>query len=559
MLREHDPIHSLLPGVFRHPDADYIRTLQFSLPEAHLQLTHVRGGIFTDGSCKHPQSPHTRWAAYAVVYPVSDMDDIVRDAMLPIDQMLATHFSVAGLALLPGVQTIPRAELFAAVQAHEAQLVSDTEDIVYTDSSYVLQVRTLVRNTPQVETLHKCRNYDLIRRWHYLCWGRGRNLPTTKVKAHQVIPGPSPWDTWVRIGNAVADHVAKTAAHTLMPAYTAALTTMNQEEKTATQSFHSQLVLRQELALFRKQLEKQSDNREQFDPEQTLRKFQQWNLAESYHPQVSEEDFWVLDLSRWGTGFTHLLLQWLATLSFAPQEDPDDCGITWLELLFNFWLQTQTDVPLKLDGHYRMVADTMHWAREQFTVNDAIVSFSGAIKHLEFMLQRDLLPPVRGQQISSLYKLGGGCHKLGLTKRPMMPLQSESMSWVWEFLTSHHAGGRTQFDRMPVIPERIPSIQTSKVPPSGDTHEARELRYEEELAQNFRNGLLVPGMAAIPGSGVDLAPDAKTVPLPSVFCENIRRLWRNWGSCATKGGDFLNWADMNINLYPVCNAKAMVL
>eukprot|EP00438_Fugacium_kawagutii_P010708 Skav212510 [mRNA] locus=scaffold2713:140549:150050:+ [translate_table: standard] len=485
MLDQHDDIYVVQPAVFRHPDADYIRTMQFSLPEADIQMRGIIGGIFTDGTCQRPASIATRWAAYAVVVPVSAQADIVADAGMPLELMLQKHFSVAGLALVPGAQNIPRAELLAALQAHESQL-EDAEFPVYTDSSYVLKSLALVQQTRVVVRLHKHRNFDLLRRWRHLVWGRGRRTPTIKVKAHQPIPGSTPHETWTRIGNAVADLVAKRAAFQLLPAYTATLRAMGEEEDIMTRFFRAQLTMRQELALFRKQLDQQSDNREQFNPEATLQRYQTWAVDDGYSPTFSDDDMWVLDLSRWGTCFTHVLIQWLSGLRFSKAQDPDDCGITWFELLCNFWLQTQMDVPLKIDGYYQTFAEMITWSREQFTINDAIVSFAGAIKHLEFLLQRDILPTVRGQQIPSLYRLGGGCHKLGLTQRPVMPLQQESMQWVWDFLKLQLPQGKVTFDFLPQIRERPARIFSAYSPPAGDNHAAREARFRSRGTKQQR-------------------------------------------------------------------------
>lgn len=479
-LEEHGNIHILQPAVFQHEHFEHIRTVQFALPEADLQIPPLGPGIFTDGSCQLPHSVNHRWAAYSVVCPMSTLEDIVADVHLPLEHILNRHFTVAGVALLSGQQTIPRAELAAVVQSHEAQLLHQHEATVFTDSAYVLKCYAMLQTTRRAASFHRVKNFDLLTRWHTLLWTQQRRTPTEKVKAHQTLMADTHYDTWLRIGNAIADLVAKKAAMNLMPSYVQQLQQMNHDELELQQFFQQQLHLRQDLAVMRKQLAQQPDQVEQYNPQATLLQYQNWHVDTCIiFPFHEEEDHWIFHLSRWGTRFTHVLVQWLGTLRFSAQSNEEDCGITWLELLFNFWMQTQFMIPLRIRGFYRQIAEVPEWSIEQFTVNDCIVSFSGAIKHVEFLLQREMIPTKRGQQISSLYRLGGGCHKLGLTQRPQMPLQAESMNWVMTFLKENHKSGRTHFDTMPNIPERTARILTTLAEPLGDTPAAREARYVE--------------------------------------------------------------------------------
>eukprot|EP00438_Fugacium_kawagutii_P005392 Skav210137 [mRNA] locus=scaffold1493:168850:173052:- [translate_table: standard] len=473
MLDQHDLIYTLQPAVFQNSQFSYIRMLQFHLPEADLQVTQARYGFFTDGSCQQPTSPFHRWGAYAVVFPLHAVAEIVADVHLPLGMILDKHFGTAGVALLPGRQSIDRAELLAAVQTHEQR----TEQPVHTDSAYVLSRYALLQQTRNIWVLHKMKNFDLLRRWHTLLWDHDLSTPTVKVKAHQDLLADSPRETWLRIGNAVADLVAKRACLQLLPSYTQLMRDGFTDEQHAQDFFHKQLLLRRDLALMRKQLLTQDDNVEQFNPSRTLQVYQNWDFTEGWHVAIDDDDLWITDYSRWGTPFTHLLLQWLGSLRFPSPALDHDCGVTWLELFFNFMLTTQTDVPLKVEGYYQPVASLLGWSREQFLINDAIVSFTGAIKHVEFLLQRDLLPKGRGVLISSLYKLGAGGHKMGLSQRPCMLLQDESMQWVWDYLHRSPDSKKTQFVELPTIPHREPIFSTVLLPPEGETLQMREERY----------------------------------------------------------------------------------
>lgn len=138
-----------------------------------------------------------------------------------------------------------------------------------------------------------------------------------------------------------------------------------------------------------------------------------------------------------------------------------------LSLVFNFLLLRQVDIPLKLNGYYRDWSSVTHWSRGQFSINDAVVSFSALIEHLEFIFGKSLLPPGPCMQVPSLYRLGAGCHKLSLTTRPMM--REQRASWVWSFLHEHRRRGKTVFDVLPPIPERQQLKVSDLVEPGGDT------------------------------------------------------------------------------------------
>lgn len=374
-LEAHDDIYITQPAIFRTDKFDYLRTLQFALPEAALALEGVTDGIFTDGTCQHPTSVHAKLAAYAVVFPVSPMQQVCQDVHLPLHTILSKHFSVAGVALLPGHQSINRAELFAVVQTHEQQL----EVPVYTDSAYVLSRHQLILQTSDVRRLRKCKNFDLLQRWHKLVWRDNLSTPTYKLKAHQQLQADTELETWKRIGNAIADLVVKTAAQSMLPPYRHLLQEIHAEEDNNKRFFRAQLHLRKDLALFRKQLTEQPDQVQQFNPPATLHCYQTWQVTDGVVFSFSSDDHWIFDLSRWGTPFTHVLLQWVQSLTFPSQVDDGDCGISWLELLFNFMLQTQLDVPLRIEGRYTPFSQLTEWTREQFTINDSIVSFTGAI------------------------------------------------------------------------------------------------------------------------------------------------------------------------------------
>ena len=147
--------------------------------------------VFTDGTCDDPTSVSTCLAAWAVVSPGVD--------------------GVVASGGLPGVmQTTPRAELYAVVQAVRWSQHSDALVHVWCDCAYVVEGFRVLLSTGSIAP--DISNEDL---WHELAdavAATSAGYVCHKVSAHED-PGTteSPVEDWALVWNGRADTAAKVA------------------------------------------------------------------------------------------------------------------------------------------------------------------------------------------------------------------------------------------------------------------------------------------------------------------------------------------------------------
>ncbi|CAL1149853.1 unnamed protein product, partial [Cladocopium goreaui] len=203
-LEQHDMIHTVLPVLYKDPEVEAYAAVFETFPEPDCTpLTYKPVCFFTDGSCHLPQDRTHCWASYAIVCTHHQLHDLPVDKLEDAPWLLHNCFDTLAASHVTGKQNIARAELMAAVIAHELEL----EIPVVTDSQYVISAHAAVENTPHSWKLHKKKNYDLLKRLHVLHWEKRRDIPVRKVRAHQSI-SPQDADAFEKVGNRVADCAA---------------------------------------------------------------------------------------------------------------------------------------------------------------------------------------------------------------------------------------------------------------------------------------------------------------------------------------------------------------
>eukprot|EP00438_Fugacium_kawagutii_P013162 Skav223268 [mRNA] locus=scaffold3424:27945:29348:+ [translate_table: standard] len=455
-----------------------LRLLQSQMPEPELSFgSRETQLIFTDGSCLHPDSPEARWASYAIVATDLQVDALPPDT--PVEQfpmLQQQHFYVLGMGHVTGAQTIPRAELQAAVVAHETQRGLP----LYTDSSYVVGQYHLLCRTLCLADLHKYPNFELLARWHALLWQHHCQTPTFKVAAHKLLDRACEDSLVCRLGNDLADRIAKQAAHSLQPEYIAQLQQRAQDTQQDLQFLQDQYQLRTALVNMRGTLQHTAGSLVSWNPDQV---FQEFLALEVVHPQeyfVADDDWQHLAASKYGVPFSELVLKWALSLRWprdAEQTNPP-IGVTWFELAVNFLITTQKAIIFQSASQFVDVDADEHWDRLQCNVNHWANSLRHCLRHLEFVLQRTLIPKSSLQHVAALYKLGGGVYKQGFNRRPAMLCQFQTLTCVRDYLKGNLYSGKTCFNTIPTIPEIPPVFQADLPIPPADTMRDRELRYQ---------------------------------------------------------------------------------
>lgn len=406
------------------------------------------------------------------------------DELALLDAQAISHlerfFHVVAVAHQQGQQTVDRSELEATILAHEAA----TGKPVFTDSQYVLDTLSMLREITTISLLHKKPHYDLLCRWHFLIWDLELETPTIKVKAHQSLTNCEGFERALRIGNHFADSVVKAGVAALHPSYQQMVQTMKSQHKEDRLHFQKQLELRADLAKFRKQLEQSKPPPPISKQSQQLQCLSHWSCDPAQTFELAEDELEAVAVaSKWGLGFSEMVLRWLGQLRW-PQdysEDVHDPGITWIELTHNFWICSQQSIPLPVnkgkDTDYVQYERIAGWTKEQCVYSDFVHQFQQRVTHLQTLTMTPLMPPRTRQLIGSLYQLGAGVFKRGFKRRPTLPCADVTMMSIMDYIQQNKHNGKTHFDQLPTIPSCEPTVSPCLGRQQGDTPADRLQRY----------------------------------------------------------------------------------
>lgn len=176
------------------------------IPPRNCDIPHMR--FFTDGGAQYPRHCNARIATWAVVQDISLNETQIKQAadFVFLVPPQFPKFHVTAVGIVPGEQTVARAELFAIL--HATKQVNLGEPIpkveFVTDASYVCRVIQIIEQDLFRHTLHKFSNGDLIQElaefWH------ADRFTVTKVKSHRALESARDlYDLWYIAGNMCAD------------------------------------------------------------------------------------------------------------------------------------------------------------------------------------------------------------------------------------------------------------------------------------------------------------------------------------------------------------------
>eukprot|EP00438_Fugacium_kawagutii_P014349 Skav202498 [mRNA] locus=scaffold32:141161:145471:+ [translate_table: standard] len=475
-LVELNPVHLALPLKFADPRQEWIDALQHSLPEADIApVDFALDRLYTDAACKHPKSYQGRWVTYSIV--------ALRPLQSNQQALAATHHQqravVLGTAHLHGRQTVPRGELLATIQAHQAS----PEATVVTDSSYAVHCHSLVKATPYVHTLHARRNFDLLQRLHRLYWEQRHHLPVAKIKSHQQLPPVAHPDFEDILGNQVADATAVAAHASMSSDLLAQFQDVRHHHEEASELLKGQFALRQALAELRIRLIQPEV--QYGDPSAHKDQLYAHAVQEGWSYEAPQDEADAVLASRYGYQYSHALMQWLATLRWPsqPEDAPLPTGITWIEMAVNFQLVTQRGLPLNVGTNraprFACPGDLQALDRGAYTFDMEVNAFRHSVEHLEFLTGTAVIPQVSRQRVRSLQLLYGGPIRHGLPLRPQLNFQRETLDAVAHYGTQVLDGSSFTAHLRPEIPILMSSCTEFPNPPVDDTPQARGSRYHQ--------------------------------------------------------------------------------
>ena len=137
-------------------------------------------------------------------------------------------------------------------------------------------------------------------------------------------------------------------------------------------------------------------------------------------------------------------LQWPAEASEPSQEDK---GISWFELMINYSICTQQRLPVQIavEGRLYIYApfDTDIAALQPEKVKTANYHAYGLeklVRQMEHLSMRTLIPKFPKyvyRPCTSLYSLGLVRKVAGLSRRPIMQYQKETVQGIWDFVQAN--------------------------------------------------------------------------------------------------------------------------
>ena len=459
-LAELEDVHLRLPVKYLHPFTEWKTWVQKRFPPMvpspqgikfleSLKVRGIRPVLYTDGSCDFPSAPSVRTAAYAVILSLEDFPDH------------EGHFHVLGVAECPGIQSIPRAEVAALLDA--MRVVEDA--ILVTDCQSAIDLCCKCLVTPHVHMLHMHPLFDMVQElWMRL---RAGNFELRKTRAHRSLQDAKNKSDLMEIaGNAKADLAAKSANKKFRAQRGIALEP--QEEEKEVLLLQNQWKLRHALLVEKAKFEQGCT--EVHKPETMLegmtlaQRFRLWTVPSQSQSSafLEAEALEKVRWSLWGTAYSRLLVQWLAQLRW-PSEDTTyknkRIGISWFELTFNFIATTGMLPAVNVGPHgAAMEIVQLDWesgiTETEIALTTVVRNFRNALLHINQLVSGGILPTSHRARVDTLYAMGAGTSAHGFKLRPVIPRQTYSVDYVLQYF--QRVGPVTKWTQWPQQPTPEP-------------------------------------------------------------------------------------------------------
>ena len=427
--------------------------------------------FFTDGGTRFPKEPIARIATWAVVQDVSISCEQQKDVM----DFFFTHepafplFKVSQVGITYGEQTVARAELIAfLVAVKKTHMISPLPRAEFvTDASYVCKIVQLIELGFASAILHRLNNCDIIAElvdlWH------PRKFFVTKIKSHRCFSSATDHrDLWLIAGNHCAD-IAVGAANSLVPgeiwkisnecvlhcesekrcllAHMKYLTDFNRER---CKLLDENKCIDISASLIRAK----ADNTRHvglfdshamgWDAVECMKKFCPDHYVQ--RPSIACDDD-VYHRCLQGANIAKSFKTFCETLKWPPDlvEDYDakskrDWGISWFEILTSFYLSTGWRCPIKTAGsgakaEYISYGDpkAILLPDSKRTVSLQILCLRNLLQNVSTIVEADVLPKFSSYKCFSMSRIGLKSPIAGLPCRPIIPKQSETLDFVWQY------------------------------------------------------------------------------------------------------------------------------
>lgn len=435
-----------LPVLHMHPHYEFHDALLRAMPEPSLEASVFQTiqdadltlpVFYTDGSCKFPNSPSTRFSAFAIVVDLCQTD--------PQRNQQAQMYRYTGqfpdtlqklvVARTVGRQCIHRAELQALLFLFE----NFSRFQVHTDSATAILQIQLCRNAVDLEELAEHDDFDILRRI-FRCITPEKQV--LKVKAHQNLAEiPDHLSLYHALGNHLVDKTANHACMHLFPEIVQQLQEfhddLNNQRVLLQPYFNLNLALQQARARSTATpVESETCN----EPRDIQQKFCNWTVLDPWKPPVDIGDDEVYHAA-WGLQWSVAILEWFAHCKWPSEKLEGDPGISWAEIALSLVLQQNMWLPVKRKRHGADLILQAHTQAEaiglQLTLAEQATSAYSMITQLFGLVEQRIVPPDTGMgKVRSLYWQGFPAWTTGLTTRPQYANQAQVFALLQIQLTS---------------------------------------------------------------------------------------------------------------------------
>ena len=432
----------------------------------------VKLRFFTDGGAICPTQPRARVASWSVIQDISKSEQQqkqVADFLLTPSPNFPL-FKVITVGLVKGQQTAARGELTAILTA--AKIAKQSEQAIsvefVTDAAYVCAVIALIVCRTFQDKLHRLPNSDLILQLAAL-WD-SQKFKVRKVNSHRNLDTAKDLcDLWTIAGNHCAD-MAATAVLQNIPQ-----TLQQISKKIATFQDHEGRMLTtvfQYLCEFNKarvqacasrDKERANHNRNLDQPKKPperivgvfdseamggeafviMRDFNPPNYFSLQTEDVPDNTF---QMCLQGANLGKALfvcarqLQWPQDYK---EKDKNDWGMSWLELIFNFYITTGFNMPIRTEGYgaksvyvsYRS-SEALLLPKTKRAASLQILTFRNLLQNVQTIEKQEFFPHFQESKCKSLQRLGHCCPVAGVPRRPVIPGQDGTIRAVQNYVTS---------------------------------------------------------------------------------------------------------------------------
>ena len=402
---------------------------------------------FTDGSCKHPSSPLTRYSGYAIIL---DLCESTEERISISNQYRSSSesppsFVVDALARTNFEQDILRAETSAIVY-----LLLNFPGVVHSDSQVAISNIRFVLTCSCVAQFASLEHFDLL---HLLWTNRSRvSASLVKVKAHLDIPSiQDPLSRYLAMGDKVADTQAGIAVNRLMPDVVSEFAEMHSD-------LSSDLTLLQQVCDLHVELSQVRVKAESKDPQngnavQSFTKseihsaFVSWTVAIPI-PLFGHIDTTWCTGSAWGEHIMYKVAAWLHLLRWPLDKSGPlgkETGISWVELGLSLTFFCGHFLPvLREDANQekRVIYPGSRASADDLQISCYEIGnvCKQLFDHLESLTFGFSLPNFTKEKVSSLYVQGAYQFSTGWDHRPEIPFQRQVAELIQFHLTNF--GGR---------------------------------------------------------------------------------------------------------------------